>query len=97
MAALLTHAFRGNVRELENVLEGAAALARGGVIHRNDLQWIESRPTEPLSAVSDSEPVSLRQLETRHIQRVLRLAKGNKSRAARMLGIDRRTLYRKKV
>jgi len=97
MAALLSHPFRGNVRELENVLEGAAALARGGMIHRNDLQWIESRPADAPSSPSDSEAVSLRQLETRHIQRVLRLAKGNKSRAARILGIDRRTLYRKKV
>jgi transcriptional regulator with PAS, ATPase and Fis domain len=97
MAALLAHSFRGNVRELENVLEGAAALARGGVIRKQDLQWIEPRPSDVPAAPSEGEAVSLRQLESRHIQRVLRLANGNKSRAARILGIDRRTLYRKKI
>ena len=75
------------MRELENVLEGAAALARGGVIHRGDLQWIEARPAEGATpSAPEAEAVSLRQLETRHIQRVLRLANGNKSRAARILG-----------
>jgi transcriptional regulator with GAF, ATPase, and Fis domain len=97
MAALLAHPFRGNIRELENVLEGAAALAQGGVIRREDLQWIDSGPAELPPASAESDAVSLRQLETRHIQRVLRLANGNKSRAARILGIDRRTLYRKKT
>ncbi|HWC64572.1 MAG TPA: sigma-54 dependent transcriptional regulator, partial [Thermoanaerobaculia bacterium] len=97
MRALMAHPFRGNVRELENLLEGAAALARGGTIRREDLQWIETPVEEGPAPAGEGEAVSLRQLETRHIQRVLRLAHGNKSRAARMLGIDRRTLYRKKI
>jgi transcriptional regulator with PAS, ATPase and Fis domain len=97
MAALLAHSFPGNVRELENILEGAAALARGGVIRREDLQWITAPAGESAAASPDAETVSLRALEARHIQRVLRIAKGNKSRAARILGIDRRTLYRKKI
>jgi DNA-binding NtrC family response regulator len=97
MRALMAHPFRGNVRELENLLEGAAALARGGTIRREDLQWIEAPVEEGPAPPGEGEAVSLRQLETRHIQRVLRLAHGNKSRAARMLGIDRRTLYRKKI
>ena len=96
MRALMTHPFRGNVRELENLLEGAAALARGGAIRREDLQWIDTSSGEAEASTGDGEAVSLRQLESRHIQRVLRLANGNKSRAARILGIDRRTLYRKK-
>jgi transcriptional regulator with GAF, ATPase, and Fis domain len=96
MRALMTHPFRGNVRELENLLEGAAALARGGAIRREDLQWIDTGGGEPQTASGEAEAVSLRQIESRHIQRVLRLANGNKSRAARILGIDRRTLYRKK-
>lgn len=97
MRALMAHPFRGNIRELENLLEGAAALARSGTIRRDDLQWIETAVAEMPTSGPDAEAVSLRQLESRHIQRVLRLANGNKSRAARILGIDRRTLYRKKT
>jgi len=97
MRALMAHPFRGNIRELENLLEGAAALARGGTIRRDDLQWIDTASDAAPSSGGEGEAVSLRQLESRHIQRVLRLANGNKSRAARILGIDRRTLYRKKT
>jgi transcriptional regulator with PAS, ATPase and Fis domain len=99
-AALLGHDYAGNIRELENLLEGAASLCRDGVIRLEDLQWLPSRapgrfegPSEPEGA----EMPNLRALEERHIRRVLKLAGGNKSRAARLLGISRRTLYRKKV
>jgi DNA-binding NtrC family response regulator len=98
-AALLSHGFPGNVRELENLLEGAAALSQGGTIRRQDLQWFPapSDPSvEPLSPAEGEEIPDLRALEERHIRRVLRLAGGNKSRAARLLGISRRTLYRKR-
>ncbi len=99
-AALLSHDFPGNIRELENLLEGAAALSQGGAIRRDDLQWLPRAPlpseaTAPHTA--DGEEIAdLRVLEERHIQRVLRMAGGNKSRAARLLGISRRTLYRKR-
>jgi transcriptional regulator with GAF, ATPase, and Fis domain len=96
MAALLAHPFPGNVRELENLLEGAAALAQGGEIRLSDLQWISAAAPAAPAASGEQEAISLRALESRHIERVLRMAKGNKSRAARILGIDRRTLYRKK-
>src|SRR6202165_4775756 len=98
-AALLAHDFAGNIRELENLLEGAAALSRGGVIRLEDLQWLPSRAPGSLSEIepaADGEVPDLRALEDRHIRRVLTMAGGNKSRAARMLGISRRTLYRKK-
>ena len=100
-AALLSHEFVGNVRELENLLEGAAALCRGGVIRREDLQWLpaSSRGPRPEAAAGggEEEPASLKALEDRHIERVLKLAGGNKSRAARLLGISRRTLYRRRL
>jgi DNA-binding NtrC family response regulator len=100
-AALLAHDFPGNIRELENLLEGAAALSQGGAIRREDLQWLPRpglRLADPLPPSSgDEEIADLRELEDRHIQRVLRMAGGNKSRAARLLGISRRTLYRKQL
>ncbi len=100
-AALLAHDFPGNIRELENLLEGAAALSQGGAIGREDLQWLP-RPglrlaEPPAPSAEDGEIADLRELEDRHIQRVLRMAGGNKSRAARLLGISRRTLYRKQL
>ena len=98
-AALLGHDFPGNIRELENLLEGAAALSQGGTIRREDLQWLPAA-ADPLAATlspqGEDEIPDLRALEERHIRRVLRLAGGNKSRAARLLGISRRTLYRKR-
>jgi transcriptional regulator with GAF, ATPase, and Fis domain len=96
-AALLSHDFPGNIRELENLLEGAAALSQGGTIRREDMQWLPRGPirVEAPSGSEEGEVPDLRALEDRHIQRVLRMAGGNKSRAARLLGISRRTLYRK--
>ena len=97
-AALLTHDFAGNIRELENLLEGAASLSRGSVIRLEDLQWLPARAPGRVEAEppGDGDVPNLRALEERHIRRVLKLAGGNKSRAARLLGISRRTLYRKK-
>jgi DNA-binding NtrC family response regulator len=97
-ASLLGHDYPGNIRELENVLEGAAALSQGGVIHREDLQWLPALGPETVARgeAGEGAPANLRDLEERHVQRVLKLAGGNKSRAARLLGISRRTLYRKK-
>ena len=97
-ASLLAHDYPGNIRELENVLEGAAALSQAGVIHREDLQWLPTLGAGggKVALDGDSAPANLRDLEELHVQRVLKLAGGNKSRAARLLGISRRTLYRKK-
>jgi transcriptional regulator with GAF, ATPase, and Fis domain len=98
-ASLLAHDYAGNIRELENLLEGAAALCRGGVIRREDLQWLPQHRVvrEGPPGTPEGDVPNLRTLEERHIQRVLKMAGGNKSRAARLLGISRRTLYRKKI
>jgi Nif-specific regulatory protein len=93
VAALLSHPFPGNVRELENLLEGAAALVPGDLIEAADLQFG--------AAQTDQHPGSgeqnLDSIEKNHIRRVLASVEGNKSRAAKILGINRRTLYRKDV
>ena len=92
--ALLDYPFPGNVRELENLLEGAAALVSGDTIEAADLQFGIARE------VADDLPVTsadLRNVENAHIRRVLAQVKGNKSRAAKLLGVSRRTLYLKRI
>ena len=92
--ALLDYPFPGNVRELENLLEGAAALVSGDTIEAADLQFgIAREVADELRLTS----VDLRNVENAHIRRVLAQVKGNKSRAAKLLGVSRRTLYRKRI
>jgi DNA-binding NtrC family response regulator len=92
--ALLDYPFPGNVRELENLLEGAAALVSGDTIEAADLQFgIAREGAEDIRLAS----VDLRHVENAHIRRVLAQVKGNKSRAAKLLGVSRRTLYRKRI
>ncbi len=95
MALLQAHDWPGNVRELENVIERALALAKDGVILPSDLppelQPVETKPT-PVGIVDDRP--TLAELERRYIELILKETGGNKKRAAEILGIDRRTLYR---
>ncbi len=89
LGLLLSYDYPGNVRELQNLVEGAASLADGeiGVDLIRSLLGTAA-PTSP-------EPLDLENLERRHIQKVLKLTQGNKSEAARILGLDRKTLQRK--
>ena len=95
---LLSYDWPGNVRELENCIDRAVALARFDQITVEDLpERIRAYRSDRFS-VSASDPndiVSLQELEKRYIARVLKLLGGNKARAAALLGLDRRTLYRK--
>jgi two-component system response regulator HydG len=95
---LMTYPWPGNVRELQNCLERAVVLARAAVIGVEDLPE-KVRAYEPkhvLVASNDpAELISLEEMERRYILRVLELVGGNKSRAAEILGLDRKTLYRK--
>ena len=88
----------GNVRELENCVGRAVALSRGEKLDLADLsEPIRShRATRVPEAVTAPEQfVTLAELEARYLRRVLDALEGNKSEAARILGIDRRTLYRR--
>jgi Nif-specific regulatory protein len=95
LQALMRYQFPGNVRELENLIEGAVALTTDPVIDPGDLLL----PAEALkgggAAMPDDFP-SLAELESRYITRVLAHTQGNISKAARLLGVDRKTLYRKR-
>ncbi|HEU4382898.1 MAG TPA: sigma-54 dependent transcriptional regulator [Anaeromyxobacteraceae bacterium] len=92
MAVIMAHEWPGNVRELRNVLERGAVVATGNVIQAADLGL--SRPGAP-AAPEAVAPVSLEEVEKRHIAEVLQHTGGNVSQAARILGIDRVTLYNK--
>ncbi|CAG0953137.1 partial Alginate biosynthesis transcriptional regulatory protein AlgB, partial [Anaerolineae bacterium] len=90
MAALGGYGWKGNVRELENVMERAVILARGEPIQLYHL------PEEfQALATPASRPMSLEEVEQQHIIKVLRLAK-DLDEAATILGIDPATLYRKR-
>ena len=91
MAGLLAHDWPGNVRELRNVLERGAVVAQGDVIRSDDLGLGASgSSSSPLASLS-----SLEEVEKRHITEVLARCSGNVSQSARVLGIDRVTLYNK--
>ena len=90
---LKSYSWPGNVRELENAVERAAILTRGALIGAETLPVWRSAPAD------DSKPsdrlVSLETVEREHILHVLKAAGNNKSRAAKILDIARRTLDRK--
>lgn len=87
----------GNVRELQNVIERLAIFSPAGRIGAEDVERDLQAQTETKSAEETSEAgaVSLREMEREHIVRALQDAEGNKSLAARRLGIERKTLYKK--
>jgi two-component system response regulator AtoC len=89
----------GNVRELRNGLERACALTTGDVIEANQVipQTVEgqSRKTSSRPTAASGAPATLAEIEREHILRVLDQAEGNRERAAALLGISSRTLYRK--
>jgi transcriptional regulator with PAS, ATPase and Fis domain len=93
MAQLMRHDYPGNVRELENIIEQAFVLCRGGLIESQHLPP-ELRPALP-SPNPAADPVSIRSMEKHLIEAALRKHQGHRSRAARQLGIDSSTLYRK--
>jgi DNA-binding NtrC family response regulator len=92
--------WRGNVRELANVIERAVALSEHDTIVLED---VRDRGAEPVSASDDTldlseaadRHLSLAQIELAYIKQVIQKLGGNMAHAARVLGIDRRTLYRK--
>jgi len=92
-ALLMAYAWPGNVRELSHVIERAVALARGPLIDAEDLP-VHLRE-EGYRPMPGPQPQTLDEVEKAHILAVLGSVGGNRGRAAAILGIDRKTLYRK--
>ncbi len=100
---LMAYSWPGNVRELQNCIERAVAFARFDELAVDDLpeKVRHHRATEeavPLSLMPSAgveEVLKLDEVERRYVLRVLKQLDGNKTLAAELLGVDRRTLYRK--
>jgi DNA-binding NtrC family response regulator len=91
---LRRHSWPGNVRELENALERALVLGRDDVVWPHDLPEALGGSPPRVGLVPTGER-ALAEVEREHILTTLRAVKGNKAAAARLLGLDRKTLYRK--
>jgi two-component system response regulator AtoC len=91
MSAIMAHDWPGNVRELRNVLERGAVVSTGSVIQLSDL----GLPTKLEAPAKPGTLASLEEIEKRHVAAVLSHTHGNISQSARILGIDRVTLYNK--
>jgi DNA-binding NtrC family response regulator len=94
LEALVRYDWPGNVRELANVLERAQILAEGHLITLDDLPDEFTGPGPTAVPADRTRTRDLREVERRHVGAVLAEADGNKVRAARVLGISRRALYR---
>ncbi|HEX5748150.1 MAG TPA: sigma-54 dependent transcriptional regulator [Archangium sp.] len=94
---LLTYTWPGNVRELQNCIERAVALTSYEQLTVEDLpeRIRDYRGSNRAQADDVSELVSLEEMERRYIQRVLEAVGGSRTLASRILGVDRKTIYRK--
>jgi DNA-binding NtrC family response regulator len=99
---LMQYSWPGNVRELGNTIERALILSAHPIILPEDLpkkllDSVSGRGTGPLNmgeGLTVEKPLSLRDVEKSYVMKVLRETRGNKTKAAEILGIDRTTLYR---
>jgi len=93
MQMLVNYYWPGNVRELQNIVERACALAKGNVLEPGDIH-IDVRPSKSPATGDGFLPdgMTLEQWEDEMVKESLRRANGNKSQAARLLGLSRNAL-----
>jgi DNA-binding NtrC family response regulator len=97
LAALTRYPWPGNVRELEHTIERAVLLGKRALIGLEDLPSSFAGRSDEVFPVAEAvaKSYTLRDLERDYIMRVMETTNGNKTEAARILGVDRTTLYRK--
>lgn len=97
LTALMRHPWPGNVRELEHTIERAVLLGKRALIGLEDLPSSLAARSDQVLPVAEAvaKSYTLRDLERDYIMRVMETTNGNKTEAARILGVDRTTLYRK--
>ena len=92
---LVSYNWNGNVRELENMVERLTVLNKGNLIETTGLNIQSAHETEDFFAQATEDWPTLEQLNNRYIDLVLIKTGGRKEKAAQILGINRRTLYRR--
>lgn len=95
MQKLMSLPWPGNVRELENLVERLVVLTPHSVIQPSDLPASDRKNPESFYGDAIQDSPTLEQLEKRYIQAVIEKTGGKKEKTAQILGINRRTLYRK--
>ena len=104
LGEMMTYSWRGNVRELENLITRAMVKTSGDTIERIELPTDETLPaestdttTEPSQELPYKEYLGtiLRHAEEKYLVRMLTLCEGNINKVARLMGVDRKTIYRK--
>lgn len=95
MTKLMKMRWDGNVRELENLIERATVLCNGPLVDLQDIPSAEDASPEQFFTSATVDFPTVDQLEARYIRLVLEKTAGRKDQAAQILGINRRTLYRK--
>jgi DNA-binding NtrC family response regulator len=97
LAALKNYDWPGNIRELEHTIERAVLLGKGTLVGVEDLpaSLVARGESAVVLAQAFARQFTLRDLEREYIGKVLESTNGNKTEAARILGVDRTTLYRK--
>jgi DNA-binding NtrC family response regulator len=88
---LTRHRWPGNVRELENVIGNACIMAQGKIVSEADLPEAIRAPMVTLDRAP--EFMTLEEVQSRHLEYILKLVEGNKARAAEILGVSRATVY----
>lgn len=95
LSALCMHRWPGNVRQLENTIERSVVLSTGPIIDREHLPGLDPNQTEEMQSLRIPIGTPMDEVERRVIQATLQLTEGDKRRAAQLLGIGIRTIYRK--
>jgi two-component system response regulator HydG len=90
LEAMCQYPWPGNVRELENAIERAVVIEKGRQITQEDMPFVVPQAQPP-----EAGKLSLEEMERQHIARILAAENGNISNTARILGINRTTLYHK--